>query len=182
MAVHEFTLVLQGDLTDDALDSLFEAGCDDATFGEVDGVPYGDFNREAKTFAQAIISAIRAVETVPGLRVRHVEPDDLVTLAEIGERLKVSREYARLLAKGERGEGGFPAAVSHLRARSRLWRWSDVAEWAGLADEDEIDRARVVAAINAVLEARRLEPTLSEEDRALVGTLRKDAVRELATV
>jgi hypothetical protein len=55
-------------------DALFEAGCDDATFGEQDGVYFGDFHRDAATFGDAVGSAIRQVEAaVPGLQVVRVE-------------------------------------------------------------------------------------------------------------
>ena len=47
MSEHEFTLVIEGDLSDEGVArALFEAGCDDATFGVIDGVGYGEFIRE----------------------------------------------------------------------------------------------------------------------------------------
>ena len=76
MSEYEFSLVTTGTLEDAAtLDVLFEAGCDDATFGQVDGVGYADFIRAALSFAEAVRSAIRQVESVPGLRVVQVEQD-----------------------------------------------------------------------------------------------------------
>jgi hypothetical protein len=86
METFEFTLVISGDvMSDEAINALFEAGCDDATFGGVDTSSFGGFNREAETLEQAIASAIAQVESVPGLVVRRVEPDDLVTLSEIAK-------------------------------------------------------------------------------------------------
>lgn len=164
MSEHTFTLILDGPV-DDRLEDLFEAGCDDATFGKVDGVAYADFDRDARTFAEAVLSALQAVESVRGLRVLRVEPDDLVTQAEIAERLGRSRESVRLLVTGQRGSGGFPAPVSHARARARLWRWSDVAGWAWPDRQDELASARLIAALNARLEARALEPTLGDHQR-----------------
>jgi hypothetical protein len=76
---HEFSLVISGNLEDEAtLDALFEAGCDDATCGQLDGIGYADVAREAATRAEAVRSAIDQVESVPGLRVIRVEPDELV--------------------------------------------------------------------------------------------------------
>ena len=73
MSEHEFSLILTGSLEAEAtLDALFEAGCDDATFGQVDGVSYADFVREAPSFAEAEHSAIEQVKSVPGLRVVRV--------------------------------------------------------------------------------------------------------------
>lgn len=72
MALHSFTLTIVGAdiLTDDALNALYEAGCDDATFGVSGGVQTGEFDREAGDFAEAVASAIKAVETaVPGAMV-----------------------------------------------------------------------------------------------------------------
>ena len=80
MSEYEFSLVTLGSLEDEAtLDALFEVGCDDATFSQVDGVGYADFIREAPAFVEAVGSAIEQVESVPGVRVVRVEPDDQVT-------------------------------------------------------------------------------------------------------
>ncbi|MFA5786151.1 MAG: hypothetical protein WDA71_04065 [Actinomycetota bacterium] len=164
----EFTLVIDGDLTDgDIVDRLHDAGCDNATFGSVDGVGFGDFHREAGSFLEAVLQAIGQVEQVSGLRVLHVEPDDLVTMADAAGRLGKSREYVRLLVGGRRGRGGFPAPISHLGGRSRLWRWSEVAAWAGLIDEEEQRRAKAIAAVNAALELSRSGLGKRERDRLL---------------
>jgi len=72
MTMYRFTLTIDGAdvLSDESQDALFEAGCDDATFGASDGVQTGEFDREAADFAEAVASAIKAVETVvPGARV-----------------------------------------------------------------------------------------------------------------
>jgi hypothetical protein len=155
MTEYEFTLVIDGDLTDeDVARELFEAGCDDATFGVIDGAGYGEFMREASSFADAVLSAARQVESVRNLRVRRIEPDDIVTMAEIADRLDRTRESVRLLITGKRGRGGFPAPISHTRDRGRLWRWSDVAEWLGVLDPEQREAAHFVSAANAVFEFR----------------------------
>jgi len=168
MPEHTFALILRGDV-DRHIDELFEAGCDDATFGEIDGVPYAEFDREAPTLAEAIASAIRDVETVGGLQVMRVEPDDLVTAAEIAGRLGRTRESVRLLIKGARGPGGFPPPVARVSGRNRLWRWADVAAWAGKKElADELGDAQFVAALNSSLELRHRLPQLEEPERAFV--------------
>src|SRR5215216_7799955 len=144
MTEYSFILAIDGNV-EEKIEELFEAGCDDALFGSIDGAHYADFDRESPTLGEAISSAIANVESVSGLRVRRVEPDDLVTMSEIAERLGRTRESVRLLIAGERGPGNFPAPVSHLRSRNRLWRWSDVASWAGEADADERAKARLIA-------------------------------------
>lgn len=171
MIDYEFVLVIDGVVDDDEVtDRLYEVGCADATFGSVDGVGFGEFNREAGSFPDAVSSAIRDVESVDGLEVRRVEPDDLVTMSEIAERSGRTRESVRLLVAGHRGQGDFPAPVSHLRSRFRLWRWSDVAAWAGVTGVEERDRARFVAVLNAGLEMRRIK-ALSNEERRFVEEL-----------
>ncbi len=169
MPEYSFTVVIDGNV-DARLDDLFDAGCDDATFGTVDGVHYADFDRGAPTFSQAIMSTLAAIESVEGLRVVRVEPDDLVTAADIAERMGRTRESVRLLIAGARGPGGFPAPVWRLRTRNRLWRWSDVAAWAKLDTTSGAD-ARLVAAVNAALELRRVVTELPDDERSFVMAL-----------
>ncbi|HUR23911.1 MAG TPA: hypothetical protein VMZ73_08585 [Acidimicrobiales bacterium] len=79
-----FTLTVEGaDLTAGAAqEDLFEAGCNDATFGVSDGVQTAEFDREASDFAEAVASAIKAVETaVPGARVVEVHREQDVAAA-----------------------------------------------------------------------------------------------------
>jgi hypothetical protein len=178
---YEFTLILEGPdiLTDDGMDALFDAGCDDATFGAVDGQQYADFTREGDSLAAAVGSAIRQIEdAIPGLMVRRVEPDDLVTASEIARRTARSRESVRLLIAGERGRGRFPAPISNLKGR-RLWRWADVAQWLTVS-EPGIARlaadAGFIAALNAALEIRRHGSRLSsaQERSEVARFLRTD--------
>lgn len=72
MAQFSLTLTIEGAdvMTDAAQNVLFEAGCDDATFGTKGDVQTVEFDREAMDFADAVASAIRTVESrVPGARV-----------------------------------------------------------------------------------------------------------------
>jgi hypothetical protein len=164
MSEHEFTLVIAGDLSDEGVArALFEAGCDDATFGVIVGVGYGEFIRAAPSFSEAVLSAVHQVESVPSLRVRRVEPDDIVTMAEIAERLDRTRESVRLLIAGSRGPGGFPPPISHGRERGRLWRWSDVANWFEKLEPEEREAAHFIAAVNAALELRHSEDQMSDD-------------------
>ena len=62
---HDFTLVYPGsleDLTDDGVDALYEAGCDDALVGSSEGFIRIHFDRESPSFRIALISAILDVE------------------------------------------------------------------------------------------------------------------------
>lgn len=170
MAEHGFTLILDGPV-DDHMDELFEAGCDDATLGSVAGIAHADFDREADTFAAAVVSAIHDITSVQGLRVVRVEPDDLVTAADIAQRLGRTRESVRLLITGQRGRGSFPAPIAHSQRRNRLWRWNEVAAWADPADEHAIAEARLIAAINAKLALQALEPELPALELAALAAV-----------
>lgn len=164
---HRFTLVLEGArvLSAEMHDALFEAGCDDALLGSRDGALFLDFDREAGSLPEAISSAIHNVENSGiGLRVIRVEPDELVTLSDIASRIGRSRESIRLYANGERGSGGFPPPISHIKGRSPLWRWTDVVPWLARHVVKEhlqvAQEAGVIAAMNALLEFRRRLPDL----------------------
>ena len=174
MAEFGFRLVLRGELTPERLEALYDAGCDDATFGERERVPYADFDRTARTFAQAVGRAIRDVERVPGLTAVRIEPDDLVSAAAIAQRTGRTRESVRLLADGQRGPGGFPAPVAWVNGRTRVWRWTDVVRWFRDALDDVVDgppSPALVAAINAALELRLRRPEVGRAEQLLVDRL-----------
>lgn len=155
MKAYAFTLVLNRRPIEAELDSLFATGCGDAAFGEEQGLPVAEFNREAPTLADAIASAVREVEAT-GLLVLRALDDDLVTLADIGSRIGRSRESVRRYAAGMRGPGGFPVPVNADRGGTIFYRWSEVAPWIREHLEIEVsdsDPALVVA--NLVLQARQ---------------------------
>lgn len=58
MAKYEFALILKGqyELTEEIIDELFEAGCDDGTLGVCNGVFSIDFHREGDSLEAAIRS------------------------------------------------------------------------------------------------------------------------------
>ena len=129
MTTYEFTIIASGLDPDvaDFEDQFFNAGCDDATIAFVKGVIVLEFEREARNFAHALISAIRNVQEA-GASVEHIEPDYLVSLSDIAERCNLSRSAISLFAKGERREG-FPAPIARVTTESPLWDWVYVARW-----------------------------------------------------
>lgn len=155
MTTHVFTVVLDRQPTDDELEALLEAGCDDAAFAVARGVPVATFDREAPTLADAIVSAIRAIEST-GLAPLRIVDEDLLTLADIADRIGQSRESVRRYATGERGPGAFPPPANHGRDGAMFYRWSEVAPW--LRDRlglDVADADAVLVVANLVLQARR---------------------------
>lgn len=187
MAEQTFTLLVEGAdlLTDESLDALFMAGCDDATFGVRGSVHYADFDRESTTFAEAIVSAIRDIQrAIPDARVVRIEPDEFVSLSAIARRTGRSRESIRLLAEGLRGPGGFPTPERWVDARTTVWHWTEVAEWFENRLGERVargDETHAVAALNGLLEARRHVDDSSESVREAVAefaheTLLRDAL------
>lgn len=182
MTSYEFTLIVEGpDLQDDAnVAALFEAGCDDATVGRVGAIQYLDFDREAESLSAAVASAAEAIEAaVPGARVVHLEPDDLVSMADIAQRTSRTRESVRLLISGERGPGGFPAPATHFRSRHRMWRWQQVAVWfANTLNEPQRvgdpGTAQFITAYNGGLAWRQVNADLDPEDRNRIHKLVTD--------
>ena len=136
--------------------------CDDMLLGTQGGRLSADFDRMAATLENAVLSAIRDLEAASAhVTVYRVEPDDLVTATVIAERIGRTRQSVALLIAGDRGPGGFPQPLSFVDAKTRIWRWSEVAEWfesaAVSTDTDAPDTARerrFLAALNGALEAR----------------------------
>lgn len=152
------------DVDDDAqMDALYEAGCDDATFGTDDAGVHAVFHREAPTPEAAVLSAIRAIEGAGlDVRVLRVETEDeWLTAAEIAERTGRTRQSIRQLIAGARGPGNFPRPVVRRDARSPLWSWDEVRAWFGAYDPEAVaalpkDRpsSDFVAAVNDRLDER----------------------------
>lgn len=160
---YQFTLVLDGvdDTTPNLEDALFEAGCDDALINYKNGTVYLDFDRESQNLEKAIISAIKAVESIhmdTTIKILSVAPEHLVTLSDIAERVSMTRQAISLYMLGARGMGSFPKPVLKISNKSPLWRWSTVAEWfyqqGNIKDHSVIDHANIVEEINTALELR----------------------------
>lgn len=166
MATHVFTLVLDRRPTDEELDALHVAGCDDAIFGQEGGLSIAEFDREAPTLADAIATAVVHIEKV-GLAAVRVLDTDLVTLADIGVRIGQSRESVRRYATGERGPGGFPPPVNPAREGTIFYRWSEVAPWI----RDKLG-----------IEIPDFDPTLTVADLILQARQHKDKVEHMSAL
>ena len=154
---HDFTLVIDRPITDDEIDALYDAGCDDATPEVERNRTLLHFTRDAPALANAIASAVLAVERA-GLVSTGVDSNDLVQRQEIAARTGRTPESIRLLAAGERGPGGFPPA------QHGFYSWVLVRAWFALYDpaavgsptEDDLDYDRTIAAADHVVRARAL--------------------------
>ena len=158
--VHTFTLLLvnEHELTTELEDALFEAGCDDGMLFSKNQVVYIEFDRDADSLEEAVVSAINDVESA-GFQVARVEPSDLVTSAEISRRADRSRQSVAQIIKGKRGKGGFPIPVAGVTSKTSVWSWAEVSNW--LLKEEKIDdlflikKAEVIRDVNETLELRR---------------------------
>lgn len=150
----EFSIIASGldPEADDFESRFFDAGCDDATVAFQKGHIIVDFAREAESMDDAITSAMANVRAA-GAQVDRIEPDPLVSLSEIAERVGLTRAALTNYAKGERGTN-FPAPVARVTSNSSLWDYAEVTEWLranGTVSDDVVVAAHAVRKANAAL-------------------------------
>jgi len=180
MPNYEFTLILSGvsDVTGEMESAVFEAGCDDALLGVQNGAVFLDFHRDADSPMNAIATAVADV-TDAGFEIERIEPDDLVSAADIARRTNRSRTSIMQLRKGQRGPGGFPNPVTCARGRTPVWRWSSVADWFArhelIVQNYDVQYARTIAFVNAAIDISRI--TLPDRQSEVKEILRQLAVR-----
>jgi hypothetical protein len=174
-ATYVFRLVVADPIDDQAANRLFDVGVGD---GYPETGPMGHsigFDREASSFREAVLSAIKDIEWA-GFKVLRVEPDELVPAADIADRTGRSRQSVSALINGSRGPGNWPRPVAG-NVRSPLWRWADVQAWfQGYDGSQEVneEEAALIAAINDLIAARDALEHLKKRDRATL-------VRQLVT-
>jgi hypothetical protein len=132
-----------------------------------------EFDRRASSLPRAVTSALHELlKVLPEAIVLRVEEDDLATMADIGRRSGRTAESIRLLVNARRGPGGFPPAAGRVDARTKVWRWADVAQWfdeaLGEPLPDTSDSA-FLQAFNDALEIRRLAHRLGKPQRRAVA-------------
>lgn len=154
MKSHEFCIIASGlDPEQQGFeDRFFEAGCDDATISYQGGVIILAFAREAKTFLAALVSAVADVRKA-GAQIERIEPDDLVSMAEIAKRAGVTRAAVSNYYAGVRGKT-FPAPVAKITSDSPLWDWLAVSRWLfrkSMVPRNVVVRAAIIKNVNAFL-------------------------------
>jgi hypothetical protein len=144
MKTFEFSIIASGldPEAEDFADRFFDAGCDDATISFQKGHIIVDFAREAESLEDAIATAIEAVNKA-GAKVDRVEPDPLVSLADIACRTGMTRAAMSNYSKGTRGRD-FPAPVARVTSESPLWDWATVTRW--MYQHKKIGREVAIAA------------------------------------
>lgn len=153
MKTFEFSIIASG-LDPEAegfADRFYEAGCDDATISFQKGHIILDFAREADAVDAAICSAVECVEKA-GAHVDRIEPDPLVSLADIASRTGLTRAAVTQYAKGQRS-ADFPSPVARVTSETSLYDWSQVATWMYQHEKLSREQAVQAAAVKAVNDA-----------------------------
>ena len=130
-------LIRDADPEDDlAINALVEAGCDDATLAFQYGVLSVDFDREADSYIEAVISAyidLRATQ----FPVVAFEPDNLVSISDIAKRVSLTRAAVTLYASHER-QKQFPSPCRRVHSNSPLYDWVEVSRWGNVTEAKEM--------------------------------------------
>jgi hypothetical protein len=175
MAEYDFTLILTDDIrdfTDETVDALCEAGCDDATIAQRYGRIYVTFSRDAESLASAIVSAIEDVRKASICAgVMRVDNCNLVTQAEIARRLDRPRQAVGQYISGERGPGSFPPPACNIVEGQPLWYWCEVSHWLSrhnMISATVNQEAQEVSVINTILELGHLKGIAPELTQRLL--------------
>ena len=171
-----FTLALDASALHSSQITALYSSVPDSTASERNERAYVGIDRQSLDFASAVVTAIEDVErALPAVRVVALEPEDLVSQADIAQRQGRSRESISQLVKGERGPGTFPRPRYFVAERA-LWRWHDVetwfAEYEGRSTQTHYEE--FIDAVNAVLDLRQRQPKLAPTELSALRRLAHD--------
>ena len=152
MNSYEFTLVFtlpaNHSNPETYLDTLFEAGCDDAIIGTgVSGRIALEFEREGESALDAILSAIHDVKNaIPNANLAECSPD-LIGVTGIAAIFKLSRQAVLKAIKNN--STSFPAPVHS--GSSDIWHLNQVVDWAQKHDKlaSRLDNIAIISEISA---------------------------------
>jgi hypothetical protein len=169
-AGRRFAVVVGSEPTDDQLRAL-RRRCADVVIDRQE--PAGRvrlfFHRRAPSLVDAIVSAVRDLDSV-GLSAVHVLDDEHhVTLADVARRTGRSHQVVRRWARARSGPGGFPPPL-FTGTKGALYSWSEVSSWLREHLGLEVDSTEAVfTAVNLALQLRALAPRI--ERMAALRTL-----------
>ena len=173
----EFSIIASGldPEAEDFADRFFNAGCDDATLSFQKGHIIVDFAREDDSIDAAICSAVECVQKA-GAQVDRVEPDPLVSLADIAARTGLTRSAITNYSKGDRA-ADFPSPVARVTSKTSLYEWSNVAAWLfrhGQLPREKAIEAEAVRLANAAIQSHRIGLKDALRDRLKAYAIRLD--------
>ncbi|AUX71398.1 hypothetical protein [Erwinia pyrifoliae] len=162
MPLFHFTLLLKGvtSETPELEHHLYASGCDDALVCFYGRAVYLEFDRQSDSFANAIMSAVRAIESSPLAATVTAVDASLVGLSDIAQLSKLTRQSIAMLKDGSRGAGDFPSPVQRINGNSPLWSWACVAAWLqrhGKIAAPLAENARTLEEINLALQLRNAD-------------------------
>ncbi|XDF78103.1 hypothetical protein AAFX60_002580 [Aliivibrio fischeri] len=164
MKTYVFSLTISNNIAaesqseDDLSDALYGGGCDDSVIATYNNTFYLTFDREADNYEQAVMSAIADVEAAINLPVLSVDAGDMVGLTDAEKLSGMTKTLLSKYNKGTRGAGDFPSPIQRVNTKNAIWSWYDIADWLeanGFVEKEIVDNARVTAAINMSLQARK---------------------------
>jgi len=175
MEEYEFTLRFAlpspGFVSDQLIERLGRAGCEDALVGVGQaGRVALDFARNSGSARQAILSAIQDVrKAIPGAELLEVTPD-LVGLTDIAGMVGCSRQNMRKLLMA--ATPGMPAPVHE--GTPSLWHLAPVLNWLAQKKNYQVENAvlelaEATMAVNAALCALRIDDDRRVEIQALLA-------------
>lgn len=141
----------------DISDELYEAGCNDGMPCVYGDTLYIEFDRKGESFEQAVVSAIKDIESVQNIKVTSVDAGEWVGLTDAATLSGTTKASLSRYSKGERGKGGFPCPLQRIDSKNPLWSWSEIATWLESQDKIEtelLEIAQATATINMSLQLR----------------------------
>ena len=164
MKTYEFTLNVGGisiHSNEDLIGvskALYAGACEDAFVSSVDEAMYIEFEREAPSMQEALIRAIKDVESTVDYKLVVTSVDgDYVSLGEASLITGVKKSTLTKYKKGNFGGGNFPSPARKAAKKDPLWRLLDIAEW--LYQKNKINKellitAKTITVVNTALDNR----------------------------
>ncbi|WP_367971731.1 hypothetical protein RJD38_22195 (plasmid) [Vibrio scophthalmi] len=163
MKTHDFALVvisskeLDADGVCDLANQLFEAGAEDCTVGSSGKNIILEFDREADSYQDAVLSAIQEVKTINDIEIKSLDAGQFVGLSDAAEMSNLTRAALSSFSKGTRGDGTFPTPYLRVSSKSPLYDWAEIADWLearGYVEHGIADNARFTSQINMALKLK----------------------------
>ncbi len=177
----DFDLIVEGRdlMEDDALSALSHASAstnDDISPHWRSGVQYAGFMRDGECLEEAVLTGVRQVESVGGVKVVGVVDTSFVTINQIAERSGHSERSVEALIAGAVGPGDFPGGLIAVNGDCTEWPWDQVVAWFRTALDEQLNdpNAAVFTALTDTLRARascaKLERSQQQRITALLSS------------
>jgi len=160
-------------VTDDLIERLGEAGCDDALIGMGrPGMIALAFTREADSAHEAVFSAVTDVRSaIREAELLDVTPD-LVGVTDVAELVGCSRQNIRNLMV----TAGPKAPAAAHAGSATLWHLATILRWlagdkAYAVNSELVELAEVTMNVNSALEALRTDPQTLKDVRSLLAAV-----------